>query len=600
MQFCIILSHVYVLFVGGRRAPLVDPSSFLSLCCFCSFVVLYTQHYMTVIVSVFISVLKQVVFECVVYSNTFFEAVLLILENDLELVGEVRKVTDSELVKKTRDVLRISIIVFKVVRVVLLVSLGLAALLGVVSIISAFPSYRRNLLALHRGNYSKLADRSERSNSELLAGSMRFAGYQVGYIAWGFIIQTAIFFIFFLLIATVIVLFIFDISSWAVDMLYTLWPVPALALAVNFSQVVFAKLFFLDSFGESLALTNRRIFFIFTYFLFFYNIFMGVFSCLLRIGKSLVLGAYLLPRLDHGILPRTFQFMDPGFHAYIGFLHVENAHCHPVVLTFVRLLLMACPKHGRRKLRDGDIYDESGYSVQMVNFRGASDNSGGEAVKKRVMYRWHLLYTLLQNPQVRLMRKGYLQSLMRARDLGLHIPVSDQTLASDAADIRERTLSYLQGVPGPQSGDIDSCEDIDCHEGIRERTLNYLQVGVPGPQREDIDKEDIKSHQLVVSGAEITTDDRQAEDVGYGHSTVGNGSGDFSNGGGSGGDVVRVCGDNNGDVVVIDRDVCDNRGDREGGHDSCREGEGAIQRVLSSHSVGPSTRNSDPWLDGPP
>lgn len=60
----------------------------------------------------------------------------------------------------------------------------------------------------------------------------------------------------------------------------------------------------------------RRLFFIFTYFMFFYNIFIGIFSCLMRIIKSIILGALFLPRLDHSTLPRKFQQMDPGNFTY--------------------------------------------------------------------------------------------------------------------------------------------------------------------------------------------------------------------------------------------------------------------------------------------
>ena len=53
-------------------------------------------------------------------------------------------------------------------------------------------------------------------------------------------------------------------------------------------------------------------FFITTYFIFFYNIFMGVFSCLVRVVESLIFGVYLMPRLDHCVLPPSFRATDPG------------------------------------------------------------------------------------------------------------------------------------------------------------------------------------------------------------------------------------------------------------------------------------------------
>lgn len=58
----------------------------------------------------------------------------------------------------------------------------------------------------------------------------------------------------------------------------------------------------------------RRMFFSFTFFMFFYNIFIGFLSCLLRIIKSIVFGAIFLPRLDNSALPRRVQMFDPGKH----------------------------------------------------------------------------------------------------------------------------------------------------------------------------------------------------------------------------------------------------------------------------------------------
>ena len=56
----------------------------------------------------------------------------------------------------------------------------------------------------------------------------------------------------------------------------------------------------------------------FTYFMFFFNVFLGLVSCLLRILKSIVVGALFLSRLDISSLPREFQFFDPGTENYSG------------------------------------------------------------------------------------------------------------------------------------------------------------------------------------------------------------------------------------------------------------------------------------------
>uniref|UniRef100_K1RYL2 Receptor for retinol uptake STRA6 n=1 Tax=Magallana gigas TaxID=29159 RepID=K1RYL2_MAGGI len=115
-------------------------------------------------------------------------------------------------------------------------------------------------------------------------------------------------------------------------------PVLITSLVLNILQLVLSKFLFLQENGDILAMDNRRLFFIFTYFMFFYNIFIGIFSCLMRIIKAIILGALFLPRLDHSTLPKKFQRMDPGFDAYCGFMHVESIHTNPVAMVFISIL----------------------------------------------------------------------------------------------------------------------------------------------------------------------------------------------------------------------------------------------------------------------
>ncbi|PVD18577.1 hypothetical protein C0Q70_21127 [Pomacea canaliculata] len=91
--------------------------------------------------------------------------------------------------------------------------------------------------------------------------------------------------------------------------------------------------------GELGLCEHLYCYFIFTYFMFFYNIFVGLVSCLLRITKAIVLGIAFLGRLDNSTLSRKFELFDPGFSAYLGFMHIECAHTHPVVIVFTRLVI---------------------------------------------------------------------------------------------------------------------------------------------------------------------------------------------------------------------------------------------------------------------
>ena len=56
----------------------------------------------------------------------------------------------------------------------------------------------------------------------------------------------------------------------------------------------------------------RRLFSIMSYFFFFYNILLGVISCVGRIFKGMLLGVIFLSRIDRTSLMQGFQTWDQG------------------------------------------------------------------------------------------------------------------------------------------------------------------------------------------------------------------------------------------------------------------------------------------------
>ena len=56
----------------------------------------------------------------------------------------------------------------------------------------------------------------------------------------------------------------------------------------------------------------RRAFHVMSYFMFYFNVFIGVVSCLLRISLGGLLGVIMLPRLQKSTLPRSYERRDPG------------------------------------------------------------------------------------------------------------------------------------------------------------------------------------------------------------------------------------------------------------------------------------------------
>ena len=62
----------------------------------------------------------------------------------------------------------------------------------------------------------------------------------------------------------------------------------------------------------SLSLSFRRLFSIMSYFFFFYNIILGLFSGFMRILKGMLLGVIFISRIDRTSLMQGFQAWDKG------------------------------------------------------------------------------------------------------------------------------------------------------------------------------------------------------------------------------------------------------------------------------------------------
>ena len=56
----------------------------------------------------------------------------------------------------------------------------------------------------------------------------------------------------------------------------------------------------------------RRLFSIMSYFFFFYNVIVGLFGCVKRIFKGMILGTVFLSRIDRTSLMQGFQTLDQG------------------------------------------------------------------------------------------------------------------------------------------------------------------------------------------------------------------------------------------------------------------------------------------------
>lgn len=352
----------------------------------------YSTRIMSVIAIGFILLCEVTFLLFIVFYQTFEYWEKFILDI-LDLIGRDFEIGEDSFITTYRRTMNIAYYLVIALRGCFLTSLMVAFTINVVFLLHYMTSYRNNLLLLYKGKNEHLTPMTEKSNPSLIVGSMRYAGYQVGYIGWGFFIQFLLLLILSIAIATIVTLW--DVvKDLILQQLMLIWPVLITSLVLNILQFVLSKFLFLQENGDILAMDNRRLFFIFTYFMFFYNIFIGIFSCLMRIIKAIILGTLFLPRLDHSTLPKKFQRMDPGFDAYCGFMHVESTHTNPVAMVFVSILQaesLTALKRKENKILNIVPRDE--YQEMLAKKR------------RKARWKWLLAYTLVNNPEISLQRR---------------------------------------------------------------------------------------------------------------------------------------------------------------------------------------------------
>lgn len=146
-----------------------------------------------------------------------------------------------------------------------------------------------------------------------------------------------------------------------------------------------------------MALKNLRAFFVFSYFNFFFDCFLGFVSCSLRVTKASIAAIIFLPRLDYCIFGRTLEKLDSGFISYVSFIHMECLHTHPVLIYFCSLMNEKIIQRQRvgqlskREARHSDLY--------------------AYTRRQRAICRWYLTYTLLRNIQLVQLRKHQVSHL---------------------------------------------------------------------------------------------------------------------------------------------------------------------------------------------
>uniref|UniRef100_A0A3B3YXQ4 STRA6-like n=1 Tax=Poecilia mexicana TaxID=48701 RepID=A0A3B3YXQ4_9TELE len=207
--------------------------------------------------------------------------------------------------------------------------------------------YRKHLKRLWRGQKGFLPEKFHNPKSAVSVASIaRYSGWQIAFTLWGYLIVHFVYFLFALLFAYLLVLPIQNgkvltmLSNLGLILL-TIGMVVGLVIL----QVVLVHIFFLqdkmspNDKEKPLALNNRKAFHCFNYFFFFYNVVMGISTCIIRLLFSIVVGTWLVSRIDRTIMQRGYENLDAGYSTWIGMIFADHYHNNPVMVCFCQLLV---------------------------------------------------------------------------------------------------------------------------------------------------------------------------------------------------------------------------------------------------------------------
>jgi hypothetical protein len=170
----------------------------------------------------------------------------------------------------------------------LFVSLGMCLL----QIYGLSREVKTHLKQLYKGRCDFVRHIREESNARIASDSFHFGGYVTGYLVWGYFI-IYLFIVFVGVVVLVLRLFV-DSGFW-IELVLKLVPVVVVLVARFVFMQVMSGFVFLNRSAAILAIDNFRAFNVFLYFNFFFDIFLGFLSAIVRLVKSGLLAVFMMP-----------------------------------------------------------------------------------------------------------------------------------------------------------------------------------------------------------------------------------------------------------------------------------------------------------------
>jgi len=269
-------------------------------------------------------------------------------------------------------------------------------------------SHQRNLKAMFAG--LKIHDFSLTMTPQNLAFyNVVFPGYLIAHMGWGLVV----FFLTVWLTLFIIYILVLAIISSHQVLLYAViflkfvclyFTVPVLTYII---QLLLVRFVFCERETKELGmLRNVGVYNTTIYFFLFYNVIVGITSCIVRSIKGLFISLIFLGRIDRSPFA-FFKSRDYGHCAYIGFLRLQSLYKNPVMRCFVQILMEAVDSttlHSAENI--------GGIDVNSGNYRMSSAAmfpNSVPVVNKTARNRWFLAYTLIRNPTLLQERHGTLR-----------------------------------------------------------------------------------------------------------------------------------------------------------------------------------------------
>ena len=90
------------------------------------------------------------------------------------------------------------------------------------------------------------------------------------------------------------------------------------------------------------------------FFYWFNNCFIGLISLLLRVVWALIVAILFIGRIDQPAVQRYWELRDAGYNTYLGFLALEEANSHSILISSIQMFLSGeAGKKYRERVKNG-------------------------------------------------------------------------------------------------------------------------------------------------------------------------------------------------------------------------------------------------------